>query len=286
MEGQSWGWLSPATLAVFIAALIGLILFYMVENKVKSPIIEFHLLANRIFLIGLTANFALAMFYAIDFFLIPLYLHYVRGQPSFQIGLTLLPATIMVALLSSFAGKMIDRHGPKGILSIGLLFFVISALLQSLFNSQTSIYFILFAYVLFGIGWACILSPSIVAALSAVPKESAGVGMGTLGTLHNLGGAMGLAVGTLLFNTIAKSSLISQLKQKDIAVDHWIDQVLANTDNAIQTIQENTHLALQNITPIFERYFLSGYRAAMFLLVASSIIALIAVWMGLKNKVH
>lgn len=80
VQGAIWGWLSIPIISLFIVAIIGLVLFYYVETKVSMPIIEFHLLANRVFLAGLGANFTLAAFYAVDFFLIPLYLHYIRGQ--------------------------------------------------------------------------------------------------------------------------------------------------------------------------------------------------------------
>jgi EmrB/QacA subfamily drug resistance transporter len=177
VQGETWGWLSAPIIGLFILAIAGLVLFYFVENRVSAPIIEFHLLANRIFLAALGANFSLALFYAIDFFLIPLYLHYIHHQAGYQIGLSLLPATVMVALLSSTAGRIVDKKGPKGVLMTGLLLFLISGLLQSQFGVNSSIYFILFAYLIFGIGWAFILSPSIVAALSSIPKESSGVGM-------------------------------------------------------------------------------------------------------------
>jgi EmrB/QacA subfamily drug resistance transporter len=284
VQGQAWGWLSTPIIGLLLVAIIGLVAFYFVENKVSSPIIEFHLLANRIFLIGLTANFALALFYAVDFLLIPLYLHFIHGQSGYQIGLSLLPATMMVAILSSTTGKIVSKHGPKGMLCTGLLLFVLSAILQSQFGAHSPIYFILFSYLLFGIGWACILSPSIVAALSSVPKESAGVAMGSIGTLHNLGGAIGLAIGTLIYNLRSKAALMSLLKQHNIEPGAWIDQVIANIENAVQILQKNTQLDLPLITSYFQQYFLQGYRGAMWLLVITSLIAFIAVAVGLKNQ--
>jgi EmrB/QacA subfamily drug resistance transporter len=284
VQGETWGWWSTPIIVLFLLAIIGLIIFYYVENKVPAPIIEFHLLANRIFLVGLTANFALAFFYAVDFFLIPLYLHYIHGQSGYQIGLSLLPATFMVAALSSLTGRIIDKKGPKGVLCVGLLLFVISGFLQSQFGVHTPVYYILFSYLMFGVGWACILSPSIVAALSSVPKESAGVAMGTIGTLHNLGGAIGLAIGTLIYNLLSKSALLSLLKQHNVQSGPWVDQAIANTENAVQILQKNTQLDIQTITAFFQHYFLNGYQGAMWLLVVSSLLAFFVVFIGLKNK--
>lgn len=284
VQGEIWGWLSMPSIILFITAIIGLILFYYVETKVAMPIIEFHLLKNKVFLAGLGANFTLAAFYAIDFFLIPLYLHYIRGQAGFQIGLSLLPATVMVALLSSTAGRLVDKKGPKKVLITGLILFLISGGLQIQFGAGSSIYFILFAYLIFGVGWAFILSPSIVAALSSIPKESSGVAMGTIGTLHNLGGAIGLAVGTLIYNSVAKSVLVAQLAANNVSAGDWIGRVIANSDVATKIIQENTHFGAEKSVILFQHYFLSGYRGAMWLLVSISLVAFISVFAGLKNQ--
>ena len=207
VQGEAWGWLSVPTISFLLLAIIGLVVFYYVENKVTAPIIEFHLLANRIFLIGLTANFALALFYAIDFFLIPLYLHYIHGQSGYQIGLSLLPATFMVAGLSSVTGRIVDKNGPKGVLSVGLLLFIVSALLQSQFGAHSPIYFILIRLFTVWDRLGMYFESFDCGRTLFSAKASTGVAMGTIGTLHNLGGAIGLALGTLIYSLLSKSAL-------------------------------------------------------------------------------
>lgn len=283
VQGEIWGWTSFETVSLLLVGILGSVLFYFVENGITAPIIEFHLFANRVFLIGLVANFSLAMFYAINFFLIPLYLHYIQGREGYEIGLYLLPATVMVSALSSTTGKIVDQRGPKSVLMVGLLLFFISALIQAHFSLNTPIYIILFAYLIFGIAWACILSPSIIAALSYVSKESTGVAMGTIGTLHNLGGAIGLAVGTLIYNELSKSALLTALKKNNLPAGAWMNQAISNTENAIQIIQQYTHSNMQSAQFIFQNYFLHGYRGAMWLLVFISLFAFFTVMLGLKN---
>ena len=123
------------------------------------PMIQFSLIKHPLFIIGLIANISLAAFYAVDFFLIPLFLHFIKDFSGSQIGFTLLPATLLVAILSPVAGRIVDKRGPKGSLILGLALLLCSALLQSQFNPHTTIALLLIAYGLFGIGWACILSP-------------------------------------------------------------------------------------------------------------------------------
>ena len=200
VQSQTLGFSHPLVIGLIVAALVGMLLLYIVESKVKAPIIQFSLLTQRPFLVGLIANFSLAAFYAIDFFLIPLYLHDIRGQSGNEIGVSLLPATLLVAFLSPFAGRIVDKKGPKSALVFGLIMLCISALLQTQFDADTSLYVVVGSYILFGTGWAFILSPSLTAALASVPNDSGGVAAGTVGTFHNFGGAMGLTIGTLIFS--------------------------------------------------------------------------------------
>jgi len=150
------------------------------------------------FILGGVANITLACFYSVAFFMMPLYLHIVRNLDAFHIGLMLLPATATLAIMSPYVNRLVARFSIWTVLASGFVLFTISALLQYGFSSQTPLILIVISYALLGLGWALILSPSFASALTAVPKNKSGVAMGTLGTLHNAGGSIGLAFGTVL----------------------------------------------------------------------------------------
>lgn len=284
VKSQTLDFLSPLVLGLLITAIIGIIALYHIEKRIKAPIIQFSLLTRRVFLIGLVANFTLAAFYAIDFFIIPLYLHYIRGQSASEIGFTLLPATLMVALLSPIAGRIVDKNGPKGALIFGLIFLGVSAVLQAQFNAQTPLYLVVGAYILFGIGWASILSPSLTAAIASVPSESSGVAAGTVGTFHNFGGAIGLAFGTLIFAIAAKSSLLLSIQNLSTNGTSWVQTAAANMDQAVHLIMSNVNIPIAAATTLFERFFLHGYSCVMWSLVVLTIVALSFVILGFKKS--
>jgi EmrB/QacA subfamily drug resistance transporter len=284
VQGEFWGWTSWPILSLYAFSLIGFVAFVYVENKIKSPIISFKLFSNPVYIVGLFANFGLAFFYAIDFFLMPLYLHYMQGQTEMQIGLTLLPATGMIALLSSPIGSWVDKQGPKRALMLGCVLLTFSALLQIYFTQDSSIAFVISAYILFGAGFACILSPSIVAAMSSVPNHISGVAIGTIGTLHNLGGAIGLAVGTLIYQMQSESALMRAATEQHFSFGPWIQDAISETENAVVIIQSNTAISAEKAQAIFDATFLHGYSSVMVLLVATSLLTLLMVGVGLKGK--
>ncbi|KTC32739.1 MFS transporter [Pseudomonas sp. ABAC61] len=200
VQGAAWGWGSPPVLGLILLALLALGAFLVVERRVEAPIIDLTLFANRRFVGAVVASFSLAVFYCVAFFVMPLYLAQIRGASVQASGLLLLPTTLGVALLSPLVGRLVDRKGPALLIKTGLLLFVLSALLQAGFERQTSLPYLLGAFVIMGLGWASILGPSTVLGISSVPQEVGSVAMGSLMTLHNVGGGIGLAVGVGLFH--------------------------------------------------------------------------------------
>jgi MFS family permease len=176
-------------------AIIALGVFAWQELRTPSPIIDLQLFVNRRFTAAVLASFSLAVFYCIAFFVMPLYLSQVCGADSQTSGLLLLPTTLGVALLSPWVGRLVDRKGAALLIQAGLLLFAVSALLQIGFAADTSWLYVLSAFAVMGLGWACLLGPSTVLGVSSVPQRFGSVAVGSLMTLHNVGGGLGLALG-------------------------------------------------------------------------------------------
>lgn len=282
-QGETWGWCSLITLGLFSVSLVMFILFYVIETKTTKPIIQFQLFANRIFISSIAATFSLAFFYCLAFFLMPLYLHGIRNESDFIVGLMLLPTTAMVAILSPVAGKLVDSQGSRLIIVCGFALFAISAFMQAQFDAQTSISVILSSFLFMGAGWACILGPSTVASLSSVPESLGAVAMGSAWTMHNIGGAIGLSSGVAIYHFFANKTVLSDLNLAGIPTGSWVNQVVSDPDSAISLLKQYTNLTPENITSVFHHFFMNGYQAAMCFLGISSVITLLIVYYGMRT---
>lgn len=206
IQSTSWGISSLKTLFLFLTAIILFNILYLVEKNTVNPIIKFSLFLNKNFFAGILANFFLAFFYCLAFFLMPLFLHNIRGESDYIIGLMLLPTTLMVALMPPLVGRIVDRNGPQKPLLWGFVFFTLSALIQINFSVNTSIFIIILAFTLMGIAWGIVVGPSTTIAMSSLPASSEGMAIGMAWTLHNIGGAIGLSLGVLIYNLALEKS--------------------------------------------------------------------------------
>ncbi|WP_213739859.1 MFS transporter [Bradyrhizobium sp. dw_411] len=274
-QGMDWGWTSLPTLAAIGGGLCLLALFVLVESRVAAPLVQFGLFANRRFAAAGVATFALAFFYCSAFFLMPLYLSVVRGYDSMLTGFMLLPTSALVALTSPLVGRLADKYGPARLLVAGLSLLAVSAGLQMMFSGGSNIALVIVAFMVMGLGWGCILGPSTVAALASVPERLGGVAMGASWTIHNVGGAIGLVLSTLIYRLFAGNALYRTAHFTADADPALVGRLVSEPATAMERL---TSLADGVVNPaaLIDGYFMSGYRAAMGLLVLATLLALIA----------
>ncbi len=274
---DTFGWGSWQVLGPLGVGGVALVLFVMVERKAEFPIIRFELFRNRLFVSALSADFALAFFYTLALFLMPLYLSWVRDYGELTIGLMMLPTTATMAIASPFVGRLVERVGPRPLLSFGFVAFALSALCQSMLKPDSSLGFVIFSFALMGVGWAFVLGPAAVAALSSVPDRMAGLAVGSTWTFHNFGGAVGLAVGMTVYRSSAEGSLVENLTARGVETGSWTKEAVTNPDAALVLLKEHGSITGKEADDLLDSLFSAGDQAAMWLLVGTSLAALLVI---------
>ena len=143
-------------------AIISFIGLFIVEQKSKDPIINFHYFINRQFICSTLANGAVVAVAVVSFFLLPLYLQTIRNEAVLIVGLMLLPITAAMTISSALIEKMVTKIGDKNSIIIGLISLLVAFIMQAIFKANSSITFILIAFILFGIGWGTIWGQQLI----------------------------------------------------------------------------------------------------------------------------
>jgi EmrB/QacA subfamily drug resistance transporter len=207
VEGNSWGWGSTEIIGLLAVAVIALLTFVAVENRVKAPIVQFDLLSDRNFLgavvVALVVSFAMLGV----FFFLALYMQDILGYSPLEAGVRFLPSTLMIVAIAPIAGRLADRYGPRWLIGGGLTLVAASLFTFSGIAVDSSYLDLLPGFMLLGIGIAMTMSPMTSAAMNAVPVQKAGVASGVLSMFRMVGGSLGVAVTGAIFQALVTSQL-------------------------------------------------------------------------------
>lgn len=189
--GQEIGFDDLRSIGLLIGALVGLIAFIAVEQRVPFPTINLSLFRNALFSINLYAGASVFIIVA-GTFLYPFYLEYVLEYEIEQIGLMMASFPIMLGVLSPLAGTLSDRLGTRPIAITGLIIGVIACLGISTLDQNTTAFGFIIRLVVLGGAIGVFQSPNNSAVMGTVPRAQLGIASGLLATSRNIGQIIGV----------------------------------------------------------------------------------------------
>jgi EmrB/QacA subfamily drug resistance transporter len=167
---------------VVVAAVVGVAslgLFVVFERRHHDALVPMHLFASRTFSV---ANLLTLLVYGalgtMTFFLV-LQLQVVTGWSPLAAGLSTVPLTVVMLLLSSRSGAFAARIGPRLPLSVGPALCGVGTLLLRGIDRNTA-YFtgVLPGMVVFACGLVLLVAPLTSSVLAAAPDRYAGIASG------------------------------------------------------------------------------------------------------------
>ena len=203
LAGQQ-GWGSAEVLGLMALGIVMLVVFFLVEQRVKEPIVPFRLFKNRVFAVSMIVGFlsALGMFGMIIF--IPLELQGVLKASVTNSGLLLTPMMGGLIVASVISGQLmvrIKRYHYLG--TLGLILVMAGIFLVAQTTTATPQYRVTIAIILVGLGLGATFPLYINAVQSAVERRYLGVVTSNMQFFRNLGGTIAVAIlGSILANRL------------------------------------------------------------------------------------
>ena len=182
-----------------IVGLILLIIFYFYQknriNHNKQPLVDISLFNNRSFtlanIVRLLMNFTIGGV----LFIIPVYVQGVLGANPLTTGLSLIPMSVAIFIMSSAAGKLSTRIQPRYILALGSLASMVGSVYISLiFTQYTTILDLVPGIFLLGVGMGIVFPHSANVIFSVARTDQQPDASGIMNTGINLGSSLGTAI--------------------------------------------------------------------------------------------
>jgi MFS family permease len=191
-SGNDWG--DPVVVSSLIAAVVMLVAFVFIEQRVENPLLEFRLFRHLNFLASNISQVLAGMVELGMGFLLPWFLLLVIGVDPELAGLALIPSTLPIILAGPLAGRAFDKVGGRMPLVIGFLILAASGVALALAVGERSYPYLIPGLVLQGFGLGIVLTVNDPTGLTAVPEKDQGQGAGMINTAEQMGGALGIAL--------------------------------------------------------------------------------------------
>lgn len=179
---------------LFVCALLGLAAFFVVERKVKQPMMDFKLFRDKLFAYACTANAINGLARGAVLFVLIFFLQGPYGLDPLRAGIMMAPFGAAFMLVGPVSGYLSDMYGSRGLTTIGLLISAVGLLGLSTVVSTTSYWWLALYMALMGGGSGLFGSPNMNAIMSSVQPNQRGIAAGTNVMLMNTGQMLSIAI--------------------------------------------------------------------------------------------
>ena len=187
-KASEWGWTSAATLGLIVGGLVLLVVFTVVEARVRYPLLDLSLFRIRVFDVMISAGTVANAVYTLIIFASIVYLQQVRALSPIEAGLVFLALSIGASIAGQVSGR-VERFPSWLVMVVAM---VIGGLATVALSSAHDWWYYVPCFAVTGFGLGLAWAFTSVATQAIVPPAKAGAASGVVLTL--LVGVGGLAV--------------------------------------------------------------------------------------------
>jgi EmrB/QacA subfamily drug resistance transporter len=193
-EGPQHGW-SAVAVGCLVVGVVLLVLFLLVEDRGKAPMMPLTLFTSRTFSAANLVTFVVYAALSGAFFLLPVQLQRVAGFSPVAAGSALLPVTFVMLLLSARMGRLAQRIGPRWPMTVGPLVAAAGLTLYTRIGADASYAVdVLPGVLVFAFGLSVTVAPLTATVLAAAPAQQAGVASAVNNDVARVAGLLAVAV--------------------------------------------------------------------------------------------
>ncbi|WP_113703142.1 MFS transporter [Nonomuraea lactucae] len=195
LAGITYGLIERGAVAPLVAGVALGAAFVVLEIR-RSPeaLVPVEIFRDRVFTAVNVVTLVMYAAMGVVFFLLVIQLQVVSGFSPIAAGLSLLPVTVLMLLLSPPAGEVAKRLGPRLPMTAGILVAGLGFLWMSTIGPGASyVLQVLPAVTVFGLGLSAVVAPLTATVLASADERYAGTASGINNAVARTGGLLAVA---------------------------------------------------------------------------------------------
>ncbi len=172
--GEGHGWTSLPVLSALALSFVFSGIFIARERRTPVPLLQFGLLKNRAFSIGIAAAMLNRLVLSGMTYLVPMYLELVKGYSTGFTGLLLLAPSLLIVITGPVSGTLSDYIGSRRLCTLAGVFLFIFVSVFVIFDDTIALSVIILALVFRGISMGLFAPPNLRLILTSTPGELQG----------------------------------------------------------------------------------------------------------------
>ena len=194
IEQPQYGWGDPRVFIPLVGGILLFVSFLLWERHDPEPMMPLGLFKIRNFAVGNLTTLTMYAGLGVATFFLILFVQQVGGYSPIEAGLSLLPVTIMMFLLSRRFGALADRIGPHVFMAAGPIVAGLGLILLVRTNANADyLTQILPGVLVFGLGLSATVAPLTATVLSSVQAGHAGLASGVNNAVSRVAGLLAIA---------------------------------------------------------------------------------------------
>jgi EmrB/QacA subfamily drug resistance transporter len=243
IQAPDAGWASAEVIGGLLAGVVFLSSFVWWESRHPDPMLPLAIFKARDFSVANIATVGIYAGLGAASFFIAIFLQQVGGYTALAAGFALFPVTVIMVTLSSRAGALAEKVGPRPLMSGGPFVAAVGFLLWLRVGSDPNYWTdVLPCVILFGLGLAATVTPLTATVLASAEHKHAGIASGVNNAIARVAGLLAIAIvgavvagiysSNLGNNTKIPPSVLQQAERRPFVLPSQIDSDSKQYDHA------------------------------------------------------
>jgi EmrB/QacA subfamily drug resistance transporter len=290
IEAPHRGWTSPYILAALAVGIVLLVVFVVVEERAREPMLPLRLFGSRTFTGANILTFFLYGALGGGLFFVPLNLIQVQGYSATAAGAAILPFILLIFALSRWAGGLVAVYGNRLPLVVGPVIAGLGFALLALPSVGGSYWLTVFPGVtVLGLGMAIAVAPLTTTVMSSVEPAYAGTASGINNAASRVAALLAVALFGVVMTVGFNTSLDRALTGAKLPTSA-IEAIASQRDRlaAIEFPAQIDARSRATAQDAIAHAFVSGYRWIMLISallgIASGVVAAVTIDPGRESR--